>query len=128
MTNELVIGPDLEAGAVAVLRPLAVPVATVFPRTRPAEWIVVSSASGGDVRDHVIGVGTLLVECFAPTTTASSRLARNAAARLRITQWWPFPVARVEDTWPVNYPDPRTEASRHQFTAQVTAYMEVNPT
>lgn len=125
--TELVVGADVEAAALVVLRPLGVPVATAFPRTRPASWIVVSLVEPGGVRDHVLGDAAFLVECFGPSSAASTRLASEASALLRAAAW-PIPVGRVETAWPVNYPDSRTEASRHQFVASITTYMEVRDT
>lgn len=117
---------DVEALAHAILPP---PAGTRLPNPRPAEFTRVTRAGGSTV-NLVLSAPRLLVECWAPTSTAAFDRAREAWAAFHAIEGttvagvW---VARVELTEPVNFEDPSTTSPRYQFVAQLTTALQETP-
>lgn len=124
---------DVEAANIAYLAgvlPPGVVVATRVPRSSRGEEafpaLMVRVTRTGGQRWSVAHDGpTILVECWAATSTAAWDLAgtaRDALISLDNTRigdvWLSY---RAEAGGPVNYPDPRTTHHRYQFLHEQTA-------
>lgn len=115
---------DIEGAVVTLLNAaLTPPVATRVPTPRPASCVRVTRA-GGQRTNLIQSTPRVLVECWAPSSTAAFDLAALAwgaldgAADSFITP--AVYVTRIELTEPVNFPDPDTTSPRYQFIAALT--------
>lgn len=112
---------DVEAEVVTLLNTaLTPPVSTQIPNPRPASHVRVTR-TGGQGRNLVQSDPRVLVECWAPDSTAAFELARLAYAHL----WATYGDAavwggRASLTEPANFPDPSTDSARYQFLATIT--------
>lgn len=121
---------DVEAALVGYLEPiLGVRVATRVPNPRPASHVRVGRA-GGSRRNLAQENPLILIECWAPTSTAASDLASKAWGALDATC---FEIDLAGAVWvseaslgsPVNYPDPDAPgSSRYQFTASLVVNLK----
>jgi hypothetical protein len=120
---EAIAPPDGEAVAVAWLkarfaaRSESATVATKVPSTRPARMVRVSLA-GTPEQTPLHFYTTLLFECWAPTETAASDLARTAYALMRASEDEDVNGVHVAEVVTVggvvNFPD--EVGPRYQFT------------
>lgn len=117
---------DIEAAFVTYLNAqLTPPVSTRVPNPRPASHVRVQVV-GGEVTNVAMDAPRLLVECWAPTSTAAALLARQAWARIAETPGTTVAgvfVSRVRSSRPVNFPDPDTTSPRYQFTVDLRVAM-----
>lgn len=110
--------PDVEALALAMLKPMGVPASTKVPTKRPERFIRASLAGGGEY--SIFDTPRVLVECWAPTTVAASEIARKARLQLQLSQFdviagWQ--VYGVSADYPTYFPDETSE--RYQFLAEI---------
>lgn len=101
---------DVEGEFIAALAPLGVPVRTRVPNPRPPSHVRVTR-TGGDGVNLVQERPVVLVECWAPSSTAAFDLAARAYGLVDAA----FCGPRDRPSSPVNFPDPATDASRYQF-------------